>query len=84
VTASIDAPAPASRPEPERRSLNIWPHVVPHLYPDGTRGAESPLRDATWERLESQARQRRDELAREIEFIDRWIGAMNGKLQLRV
>lgn len=59
--------------DPTRMSLNLWPHVVLHLHGDGTAGAESPIRDATWERLTLQAQQHAESLRRDLAFIERWL-----------
>lgn len=75
-TVSPPEPAGETGPiDPTRESLNIWPHVVLHLYANGTAGAQSPIRDATWERLVLQAQQRAEQLRSELSFIERWLAA---------
>lgn len=71
--------------EQSRESLNLWPHVVLHLYPDRTAGAESPLRDADWSRLEQQARERLEQLLKDVGFIERWLATeKRASVELRV
>lgn len=71
-----------AKPAAERRALNIWPHVVLYLDPPG---AESPLRDADWARLEGQARERLAELELHAAFLREWLAAeKTGRVELRV
>lgn len=70
--------------EPERTSLNLTEYVVLHLYPNGTGGGESPLKDSSFERLEELARERLGKLSADMKFIERWLSAeKTGRVELR-
>ena len=74
----IESPRQRQQAEPEqqdRECVNIGPHVVLHLYADGTAGAESPLRTATWEHMNGLATNELDSLRRKVSILERWVAA---------
>ena len=84
LAAAFERPDPAPT-DPVRRSLNLWPYVVIHLYADGTGGAEAPIATARWERVIQSAQDHRDKLQADLEFVEKWLVAKKlNRIDLKV
>lgn len=59
--------------EPQRRSESLAPHLVIHIYNDGTAGAETILKDREWASIIAAAESRAVRLRAELAFIDQWL-----------